>query len=72
MINDEYFKVFKIKGNGKKGKYRQSGSNQVADPKQSFETATVKPNGDYKKDKKSNALKETKPAATSAAVLRKK
>ena len=52
VINDKGLKVFKIKSNGKKGKYHQSGSNEVADPKQSFETAAVDPNGEDKKYKK--------------------
>ena len=53
MVDDQQLKISKIEGNdGKKRKYHQSRSNQVADPKQSFETAVVKPNKEKKNTKK--------------------
>jgi len=52
MIENKALKVFKIKGNGKKRKNDQSGSNGIADPKQPFEAAALEPNGKDKKPKK--------------------
>jgi hypothetical protein len=61
VIDDQQPKVFKIKGDGKKGKNHQGRGNKVTDPKQPFKAAGVGPYGQDKKSKKQQRLKGHKP-----------
>lgn len=72
VIDDQQPKVFKIKGDGKKGKNHQGRGNKVAEPKQPFKAAAAGPYGQDKKSKKQQRLKVHKPGGDQGGGIEQK